>query len=381
MVWYAFNPILLGVILLAVTILCLRFKDMAKLTKPLAVFLAVAVAFSLGQAVFYSTKVSAIPPVALVDNSENNPNIYFIIPDRFPSIAAMQETGIDTTEFTTQLRADGFYINPNQISHDLFTPNTKDATTTRTMRYLAAVLNMGETVTLTTPYKTVLQMIKDPSIIPIAHLLGYEYINIGSWFTETAVSPNADYNYIYEGGSLADKIYRDEFSVAVWDRSLLHGFSLRRLLGASTINDLEMRRELYQTQTIQSVARQDGPRLVFMHLIMPHPPYVWDADGNPQTDTTLSEPELYRQQIIYAQQFLIEMERGIVANDPTAIILFQSDEGMAYQKPLALNLALSPTQWNGVLSAWRIPGMHVSDMENVLHTDVLKLVMNWVRSK
>ena len=176
MVWYAFNPILLGVILLAVTILCLRFKDMAKLTKPLAVFLAVAVAFSLGQAVFYSTKVSAIPPVALVDNSENNPNIYFIIPDRFPSIEAMQETGIDTTEFTTQLRADGFYINPNQISHDLFTPTTKDTTTTRTMRYLASVLNMGETVKLTTPYKTVLSMIKDPSIIPIAHLTGYKYI-------------------------------------------------------------------------------------------------------------------------------------------------------------------------------------------------------------
>jgi hypothetical protein len=43
--------------------------------------------------------------------------------------------------------------------------------------------------------------------------------------------------------------------------------------------------------------------------------------------------------------------------DPTAIIIIEADEGMAYPDPQdrALNQAEDNTEWNGTLSAWYVP--------------------------
>jgi len=58
-----------------------------------------------------------------------------------------------------------------------------------------------------------------------------------------------------------------------------------------------------------------------------------------------------------------------------SIVIIQSDEGVAFGSPSA-NKELSNNQWNGVLTAWRVPGEGITEMQDVPITDVLKFAIN-----
>jgi hypothetical protein len=385
--WYTITPwVGLGLVVLAV-VAGIRFKiKLARFTKPLTIILACALVVSVGQAVFISAMnagFGASSGDTLWINErpvrDKLPNVYFIIPDRFPSIDALTESGIDSTYFVAMLRYYGFYVKENQLSHDAYTPKTKDVTASRTMRFIASVLNDGREVELTTPYKTINALIRSPSLIPALHRLGYEYHHVGSWFTETVSNDNADFNYVYKGGGFAEYFYSQEFNVAVWQRSILHGYSLKVLWSDARINAVAGARVVYQLGAVATVSEQVNQHFVFEHLILPHPPYVFTSDGMPQKDTALSEKELYYGQVKFAMNYLLAEVKTILDNDPTAIIMLQSDEGMAFVVEQELNLELSNTQWNGVLSAWRIPGADESELSTLKHTEILGWLVEWLK--
>jgi hypothetical protein len=86
-----------------------------------------------------------------------------------------------------------------------------------------------------------------------------------------------------------------------------------------------------------------GPKFVFAHIISPHPPFLFDQDGNdveqPGTSFTLSESEdvpneryieMYRDQLIFINKKLMETIDVILeeSNRPV-VILIQSDHGHA----------------------------------------------------
>ena len=66
-----------------------------------------------------------------------------------------------------------------------------------------------------------------------------------------------------------------------------------------------------------------------MHFLDPHPPYIFQADGQPQT-SGVNEKQAYLDQIEYASTALTQLVTWLRAEDPTAIIIIEADEGMAY---------------------------------------------------
>jgi hypothetical protein len=317
--------------------------------------------------------VSDSNPKGIID-PQGKTNIYFIVPDRMPSILAMNESGIDTTDFQKELEALGFYIKPDQISLDAYagTGDEKGITTTRTMRYFASVLNDGQDISLYIPYKQCRNMIKNPPVINELHNQGYTFTNVETWFSDTA-GINADVKLKFPTPNLYDAIFTGEFNTAFWERTLIAGLNFKSLLPARVIVKNEEARHLWQASTLTEFSMQDGQNFVMAHIILPHEPFVWTADGQPQY-AKLSNPELYLEQIKFAQGYLVTLATNIRKNDPTATIIIQSDEGMAYQN-LEEKEQLSPEQWNGVLTAWYIPGAVASQLDQLKHTEILKYVL------
>jgi hypothetical protein len=108
---------------------------------------------------------------------------------------------------------------------------------------------------------------------------------------------------------------------------------IERLGIAEPSYDTHRRTILYAFSRLPEVAAMKGPKYVFIHLISPHPPYVFDRDGTPLDPPypyTLSVESRagYTEQIEFINKKMLETVDGILANSETPpIIIIQADHG------------------------------------------------------
>jgi hypothetical protein len=116
-------------------------------------------------------------------------------------------------------------------------------------------------------------------------------------------------------------------------------------LGAQvTLSDLE--RKAYRTNLILDLLPElpkiDGPKFVHAHIINPHPPYVFNADGtlNPDAEDT-PESEGYPTQLAYLEPRILAAVEAILAeSDQPPIIIIEGDHGFGKKYVTSNLLAL-----------------------------------------
>ena len=361
-------PVLIATILSMLIILIRLKRGMSTLT----ITAALACIIALGQFAIAGNPAQVQASSSTVTLGKT-PDIYFIVPDRFPSPEALRETGYDPVEFVQSLRDKGFYVREDALSSDPFQQADDTVNSTRTMRFLASALNLGMVIPQDIPYRQAGDLIRSPRINGVLQFNGYTCHHIGSWFPETAASATADVNHAYETYSLASKLYANLFSATVVDRSVFRYLNSFPFMSKDSRGEVERARQTFQRDTIKGVASSgDSPVYVFAHIILPHPDYYWTADGQPQTSTTLNQQEMYLEQIKYTEGYLLDIIDCILSHNPDAVVIIQSDEGMAYVDQV-INLTLSNTQWNGCLTAWYIPGRY--NLDDVEINDILEYVV------
>jgi hypothetical protein len=363
--------------ILAVTSLFCMFFSFKKAVPALIMFLLVLNLVAIGQGTLATAKTPVVKAATVNTESDTIsmnddvnstatalPDIYFIIPDRMPSIAAELEDGFTgATAFQQSLENLGFQVWPDSLSSDpLKNTQTTGTATTRTQRFVASALNYGEPVTINLSYKAAMDMIQYPKVAADLKANGYKYYEIGSWWPVTATSPSADYNFPFHVSTLADAV-NSSFASTAFSRTLL-GWTGMSLTGiVRDTYTVEAARQAYQIQTIEDIAtgeieqaQNTSPKFTFMHLLLPHPPYIWTADGQQRNPAT-PDKQAYLDQIEYASTQITKLATNLRAEDPTAIIIIEADEGMAYPDPQdrELNQAEDNTEWNGTLSAWYVP--------------------------
>jgi hypothetical protein len=344
----------------------------AKVNKALPIVTAmvtVAIVFSLITSTVSIAKVDRddATPQSIADAGQDLPDIYFIIPDRFGSPDALKDSGLSDNNvdwFVQELEGRGFYVREDALSADPIKPHDRSVSTTRTLRFLASVLNFGEPVDLHISYNDAGRMVRNPQVIEALHSMGYTCYNVGSWYPETAISRVADYNYVYVATNPVQRLYTQEFGAAVLDRSIWRYFSTA---GDQTERD----RQIFQLESVEEIACNDiSPKYTFVHLILPHPPFVWTADGQPQSEK-LDDMALYFEQVQFTEIYLLDMLDSIPDD---AVVILQADEGICFTKT-SMNYDLTNEQWNGVLTAWRIPGVDDEELEVVGQTDILGFII------
>lgn len=383
LLWYMAGAVLCS-ILMAATIAAIFLKKRTIYLKHGAFLIAASTLFATvitlcmsGYSTLQNVTNVQAQPYTLNTAADNSPNIYFIVPDRMPSPVAMRQAGIYPDSFVAAMRELGFYVPENNMSRDTYTPTYEGKVyTTRTMRFFASALNLGVDIPMDISYKDCLSMIKYPSVFEALHEKGYIVANVASWFAETKNMPTADFNETYPDASLLEKFYENELAAQYWERTILKGLNFRYYEQGITKGRIDRARHLWQRNHIVGWATNpDSGNFIMSHILLPHEPFVWSGDGEP-LDTGLPQPEQYYEQIRFAMMYLENMAKLILKYDPNAIIIIQSDEGMAYHKPAELNYSLTPEQWNGVFTAWRIPGADTNELENLRHTEIVDWLLS-----
>ena len=86
-----------------------------------------------------------------------------------------------------------------------------------------------------------------------------------------------------------------------------------------------------QVDDVIRLAPTPGPKFVFLHVLVPHPPYVFDRDGGYVTkaeERKRSLAENYTNQVQAANAMIRRMVDGILRDAPSPpVIIVQGDEG------------------------------------------------------
>src|SRR5690606_9458588 len=94
---------------------------------------------------------------------------------------------------------------------------------------------------------------------------------------------------------------------------------------------------IWPFQHAQQIADQKSPKFVFIHITMPHPPFLFKADGSgyPLELVSLSDPyikERYVQQTKFVEQKVSGLLDVLDKDGKPKIIIMQGDHGPAHQK-------------------------------------------------
>jgi hypothetical protein len=256
-----------------------------------------------------------LPSRLLEKPPPHRPDIYFIVLDEYGGAKALRDQfGYDNSPFLDFLSRKGFYVAANSVTNY---PRTELSVATslnmKYMNYLPKVL--GSTARNLTPLARLLQ---DNQVGRILKSLGYRYIQIGSWWTPTAISPLADVNIRFGGASeFAQLLYQTTALAPVVGDDIRH----QRWKGVQ-----------FQFAALGQLDRFKGPRFVFAHILCPHSPIVFDRFGHYLSYSEQLEHSRasdYVGQLIYVNTRVEQAVNTLLDRpaDQRPVIIIQSDEG------------------------------------------------------
>jgi len=202
------------------------------------------------------------------------PDIYIVTLDAFGRADVLRDDyGVDLSGFTAFLEERGFVV-----------PARATANYNQTSLSLAALLNadyvqnlMPQAERTFRNRKGLGRLVSHNRVLRTLRASGYSLVTIAGG-SELSVQANPD--VVYDGGTL------NEFqSTLLATTPLPLVAAALRHEGAGAIDPYAQHRErlLYQLEKLPHVAALPGPKVVFAHVLAPHPPFVFAADGSPLT--------------------------------------------------------------------------------------------------
>lgn len=254
-------------------------------------------------------------PTALAGaaESEAGRDIYHFVLDRYGSDNALRVgRDIDNHEFTDWLREQGFDV-----------PAQAHANYERTALSLSATHNMalhGDLAVHMGPNNWSLEPLFDAiGNSPAAAILqgiGYEYYHVGSWNYPTAWSAIADH--------VDEPAFSETFATTLVEQSVISGLSVIASSAHSLSGQGKAEATIRQLERISEISREPGPKYVYAHLLVPHEPYLFLADG-----TLDPGAATFRSQLEFANNQMREIVEPLLAlpDEEQPIIIIQADEG------------------------------------------------------
>lgn len=297
------------------------------------------------------------------------PDIYYIILDAYASDDVLRaEFNYDNHDFTAYLQDKGFYVATASRSNYPFT--VLSLASTLNLDYLDALTDVAGTTL--NDQSIAIDLIEHNTVQRFLKAHGYTFIHFKTIFAPTARNRNADWEVDCERGVIRDRFLKLFLSITVFDPIV------RRFSGSK-------REEIAcQFSTLAEFPCTPGPRFIFAHIIAPHEPYVFDAQGNEVDKIQQTryqgnrrfEPEgrqLYVQQLQYINLKMKELIETILSHSRTPpIIIVQADHGARiptarHPEPL----------WFSILNAYYLPARNTSALYSAISpVNSFRLIFN-----
>jgi len=322
----------LSVIFFAVSMVIVKTKkDISRVIRFFMIALSALVAMSLIQIAVFVITVYRIPqsdnrtvPVMSrgVPDDSLLPDIYYIILDGYANARTLEYVyNFDNSEFLAQLGNRGFFVASKSRSN--YAQTHLSLASSLNMKYIN---DLGERVGATSEDRTeTYKLIKDNEVSRFLKLNGYRFVHVSSGSTEMT-----------DKNEFADLDFRsskfDEFTTTVLEVSALYPF-IRQVIEADA-----RKRILYSFEALSKIPSLRGPKFVFAHILIPHPPYVFGPNGepleNPQIkidgDNYWRFKEHYLNQLLFANKKTLAVVDNILSGSRVPpIIILQGDHGTA----------------------------------------------------
>lgn len=245
-------------------------------------------------------------------------DVYYIILDEYGRSDTLKQTfGYDNSSLVRYLTRKGFYVASQSNSNYLAT--YPSLSSSLNMDYLDRIANQ-EGLNVIDFHGSLGCMIRDSTVARMFRRAGYKYVSISS------------------GWQLTDRIRSDIFKRAgglnEFER-LLVDYSMLGIYQPAVLESYRKHTD-YQFQQIPEIARMKEPTFTFVHIVCPHQPFVYDADGRLPAHTWppsgVSEGAHYRArypaQVEYVNRNVREMVDKLLTNSAVPpIIILQGDHG------------------------------------------------------
>ena len=261
----------------------------------------------------------------------NFPNIYYIILDGYAREDILKELyHYDNTKFLNFLIKKGFYI-----------ANKSSSNYCQTSLSLASSLNMTYLDTLVkaigvknSDRKFVVDMIKKNNTFSFLKKYGYTIVAFSSGYYGTEIK-NAD---IYISSGLGINLFQNELINITLFQVIFSKLVKKTAYG------LQRKRILNTFDNLLNISKTKNPFLVFIHIICPHPPFVFGAHGEKITPSYrfkisdgshllhwISKDEYiegYKNQLDFLNKKIIKTIDAIISRSPEPpMIILQADHG------------------------------------------------------
>ncbi len=288
---------------------------------------------------YFETIASRSDPMSLVvplaGPSGPRPDIYYIILDGYPRADILKEYfGYDNSDFIEYLQGLGFII-PEQ-SHSNYPRTFLSVSTTLEMRYWDLFQPGANELFF---WWMVTPMIDHSRVRASLESIGYTTVSIASDFGVTD-NPTADLYFQPYPIILSDY---ENYVVSATPLQMLH--TPLRSFAPIITGDVHRRFILFNFETLMKIPELPGSKFVYSHIISPHLPFVFNADGSPiesegrvtfggDEDYVGASKEEYRQRYVGQVRFVNDRLRAVietilVKSEVPPIILLQADHGSA----------------------------------------------------
>lgn len=246
-------------------------------------------------------------------------DIYYVILDGCGSSSLFRDYyDYDNSVYIKFLQSRGFVVPPNSISNY-----------DETLLSLASSLNMQQVVQLKDifgPYNDVTilgEMIKNNRVQHLLKRLGYKFVNVSSGVFCSDNPPGADFNFRQN--------WMNVFNLGILDTTILPacpGY-------LEWMADQVRQQRLCFFDRLDEIKAIDGPKFVFAHILLPHPPFLFARNG--ESVVRLStynsfNKEGYLEQEIFTEGLVKKAVASLTNADEEhlPIVVIQGDHGPQY---------------------------------------------------
>ncbi len=253
-------------------------RDFSTSTKFLNVVAITLVAISLINIGIYEIKTfSRVPEevngvngenVSLnLGNPDNLPDIYYIILDTYARQDTLKEVfGYDNSEFINYLTSKGFYVATKSYSN--YPATLQSLPSSLNMDYLTAEELANQS--------TLVEMWRNSKVSRLLKEKGYRYIAVSSGEFVKGIAKYTDVNLVYKSDSIVKKSAFLDYFLRT---TALSPFTILYLQDFLDESDRQAR--LYAFDKLADILNIEEPTFVYAHILSPHPPFIFDRDGNP----------------------------------------------------------------------------------------------------
>jgi hypothetical protein len=313
---------------------------------------------------------SSMEDVDLV-NKDKLPDVYYIILDSYTRADLMKQAyNFDNSTFISDLEKMGFYV--ARCSQSNYMRTDIALATTLNMDYLQ---NLSDTFKADTYNRTLLFEILKHSVVrktledagykTVAYATGFPWSELDD--ADVFLSPSPLWNDMTD-----------------FEELLLNTTMARVLEDSGKIDAFQISSAHYRERTsedfnsIPEVVKIPGPKFVFMHVISPHPPFVFGPDGQP-TDpalfhneddkiTSTMYAEGYTNQVTYINTRVEEAINTIINGSKIPpVIIIQGDHGPWMQ---------SNNKRFWILNAYYLPGYSDQLYPTISPVNSFRIVLN-----